>query len=40
MKFSEALTKKHLAFDGGFGTMLLAAGLPAGPLIRPLRGGG
>ena len=30
MKFSDAFSKKHLIFDGGFGTMLLAAGLPAG----------
>ncbi|NLI54310.1 MAG: hypothetical protein GX417_08270 [Clostridiales bacterium] len=30
MQFSEAFLKRHLVFDGGFGTMLLAAGLPAG----------
>ena len=30
MKFSDAFSRKHLIFDGGFGTMLLAAGLPAG----------
>jgi 5-methyltetrahydrofolate--homocysteine methyltransferase len=30
MKFSETFLKKHLAFDGGLGTMLLSAGLPAG----------
>ena len=30
MQFSDALLKKHIVFDGGMGTMLLAAGLPAG----------
>ena len=30
MRFSEAFAKRHLVFDGGLGTMLLAAGLPAG----------
>ncbi len=30
MQFSEAFLKKHLVFDGGMGTMLQAAGLPAG----------
>ena len=30
MAFSDVFSKKHLVFDGGFGTMLLAAGLPAG----------
>ncbi len=30
MLFSEAFSKKHLVFDGGLGTMLLATGLPAG----------
>lgn len=30
MQFQELFDKKHIAFDGGFGTMLLAAGLPAG----------
>ena len=30
MSFFDAFSKKHLIFDGGFGTMLLAAGLPAG----------
>ena len=30
MSFIDAFPKKHLIFDGGFGTMLLAAGLPAG----------
>ena len=30
MKFSDAFLKTHLIFDGGFGTMLLAAGLPVG----------
>ncbi|MEA4869299.1 MAG: homocysteine S-methyltransferase family protein [Christensenella sp.] len=30
MGFLDAFSKKHLVFDGGFGTMLFAAGLPAG----------
>ncbi len=30
MKFSETFSQKHLVFDGGLGTMLLAAGLRAG----------
>ncbi|HWQ98949.1 MAG TPA: homocysteine S-methyltransferase family protein [Clostridia bacterium] len=30
MQFSDAFLKKHLVFDGGMGTMLQAAGLPAG----------
>jgi len=30
MRFSDTFSKKHLVFDGGMGTMLLAAGLPAG----------
>lgn len=30
MKFTDAFSKKHLIFDGGLGTMLLAAGLRAG----------
>ncbi len=30
MQFQDVFQKKHLIFDGGFGTMLLAAGLPAG----------
>lgn len=30
MQFSDALSKKHLVYDGGMGTMLQAAGLPAG----------
>ncbi len=30
MPFSEAFLKEHILFDGGLGTMLLAAGLPAG----------
>lgn len=30
MSFSNAFSKKHLIFDGGLGTMLLAAGLSAG----------
>lgn len=30
MPFSEAFAKEHILFDGGMGTMLLAAGLPAG----------
>lgn len=30
MKFSDAFSKKHLVFDGGMGTMLLAAGLRPG----------
>ncbi len=30
MKFSDAFSQKHLVFDGGLGTMLLAAGLRAG----------
>lgn len=33
MKFSDAFSKKHLIFDGGLGTMLLAAGL--GPGMSP-----
>lgn len=30
MKFSDAFFTKHIVFDGGMGTMLLSAGLPAG----------
>lgn len=30
MSFFESFSKKHLVFDGGMGTMLQAAGLPAG----------
>ena len=30
MPFSDSFSKKHLVFDGGMGTMLLSAGLPAG----------
>jgi len=30
MQFLSAFSKKHLVFDGGMGTMLQAAGLPAG----------
>lgn len=30
MPFSETFAKEHILFDGGLGTMLLAAGLPAG----------
>jgi len=30
MQFSDAFSKKHLVIDGGMGTMLQAAGLPAG----------
>lgn len=30
MRFSDSFSKKHLVFDGGMGTMLQAAGLPAG----------
>ncbi len=30
MRFSETFSQKHLVFDGGLGTMLLAAGLRAG----------
>ena len=30
MQFLKAFSKNHLVFDGGLGTMLLAAGLPAG----------
>ncbi|NCB29602.1 MAG: homocysteine S-methyltransferase family protein [Clostridia bacterium] len=30
MSFSDAFTQKHLIFDGGMGTMLQSAGLPAG----------
>lgn len=30
MAFSDALLKQHILFDGGMGTMLLSAGLPAG----------
>ena len=30
MSFFDSFSKKHLVFDGGMGTMLLASGLPAG----------
>jgi hypothetical protein len=30
MSFFDSFSQKHLVFDGGMGTMLQAAGLPAG----------
>ena len=30
MSFFESFSQKHLVFDGGMGTMLQGAGLPAG----------